>query len=245
MPRELLDRAKALASEKTGIPTERMLISATHTHSAPAAMGALGCPADPAYVALLPGRIAEAIERAAANLVPARVGWAAIDDDRHTFCRRWIRRPDRMLDDPFGNRTVRANMHPGYRQPRRHRPVRPGRPGPDRAVGPDARGPADRRPGQLLACTTSAPRPSRPTTTAGSPRRWHVGSARSRGSPPVRRHHVAGDQRRPDVDGLRPAQATTRASSATPTRSPSPPSGPTRRSPRITTGCRWPWPRPR
>ena len=61
MPRELIDRAKALAREKTGIPTERMLISATHTHSAPAAMGALGCPADAGYVAPLPGRIAEAI----------------------------------------------------------------------------------------------------------------------------------------------------------------------------------------
>src|SRR5512135_923745 len=32
MPRDLLDRAKILAKEKTGIPTERMLISATHTH---------------------------------------------------------------------------------------------------------------------------------------------------------------------------------------------------------------------
>src|SRR6476469_7975442 len=64
MPRDLLDRAKALAREKTGILTEKILISATHTHSAPAAMGALGCPADPAYVALLPGRIAEGIERA-------------------------------------------------------------------------------------------------------------------------------------------------------------------------------------
>src|SRR5438128_889766 len=31
MPRELLDRAKGLAREKTGIPTDRMLISATHT----------------------------------------------------------------------------------------------------------------------------------------------------------------------------------------------------------------------
>ena len=117
MPRELLDRAKAMASEKTGIPADRMLISATHTHSAPAAMGALGCPADPAYVALLPDRIVAAITGAAARLVPARVGWAAIDDDRHTFCRRWIRRPDKKLDDPFGNRTVRANMHPGYLNP--------------------------------------------------------------------------------------------------------------------------------
>jgi hypothetical protein len=117
MPRELLDRAKAMASEKTGIPTDKMLISATHTHSAPAVMGALGCPADPVYVILLPDRIVAGIIGAAARLVPARVGWAAIDDDRHTFCRRWIRRPDKKLDDPFGNRTVRANMHPGYLNP--------------------------------------------------------------------------------------------------------------------------------
>ena len=117
MPRELLDRAKQLASEKTGIPTDRILISATHTHSAPAVMGALGCPADVTYAALLPGRIAESIERAAKRLEPARIGWNKIDDREHTFCRRWIRRPDRMLDDPFGQRNVRANMHPGYQNP--------------------------------------------------------------------------------------------------------------------------------
>ena len=35
MPRDLLDEAKGLASRATGIPTSRMLISATHTHSAP------------------------------------------------------------------------------------------------------------------------------------------------------------------------------------------------------------------
>ena len=46
-------------------------------------------------------------------------------------------------------------------------------------------------------------RPSRPITTAGSPRLWPAGSARSRGVSPLRRHHVAGNQRRPDVDGLR------------------------------------------
>ncbi len=117
MPRELLDRAKAIAREKTGIPVERILISATHTHSAPSVMGALGTPPDEAYAATLPARIAAAIERAAANLEPARVGWSAVDDPDHTFCRRWIRRPDRMLDDPFGRRTVRANMHPGYQNP--------------------------------------------------------------------------------------------------------------------------------
>src|SRR4051794_36992554 len=33
LPRELLDRAKAMAAEATRIPTDRMLVSATHTHS--------------------------------------------------------------------------------------------------------------------------------------------------------------------------------------------------------------------
>jgi hypothetical protein len=117
MPRELIDDAKVRARDRTGIPVERMLISATHTHSAPAAMGALGCPADAGYAAYLPGRIAESIAGALRNLAPARVGWAVIDDDSHTFCRRWIRRPDRILEDPFGERTVRANMHPGYQSP--------------------------------------------------------------------------------------------------------------------------------
>ena len=117
MPRELIDRAKELARQRTGIPSDRMLVAATHTHSAPAAMGALGCPADENYVQTLPGLIAESVERAVRNLEPARIGWSSIDDHEHTFCRRFIRRPDKMLDDPFGQRTVRANMHPGYQSP--------------------------------------------------------------------------------------------------------------------------------
>ena len=117
MPRDLIDRAKRLATDRAGIPTDRMLVSATHTHSAPASMGCLGCPVDPAYAEFLPGKIAEAIVAAAGRLEPAEIGWKVVDDPEHTHCRRWIYRSDRMLTDPFGGRTVRANMHPGHQNP--------------------------------------------------------------------------------------------------------------------------------
>jgi hypothetical protein len=117
MPRDLLDHAKELARQKTGIRADRILISATHTHSAPAAMGGLGTPPDEEYVKMLPPRLAEGIARAARTLVPARAGWAVVSAPEFTHTRRWIFHPDKMLTDPFGNRSVRANMHPGYQNP--------------------------------------------------------------------------------------------------------------------------------
>jgi len=117
MPRELLDRAKQLAQQSTGIPAENMMISATHTHSAPSVMGALGSGVQEDYAAALPAKLAEAIRLAAERLVPAQVGWATIDAAEYTHCRRWIRRPDRIGTDPFGQRTIRAMMHPGYQNP--------------------------------------------------------------------------------------------------------------------------------
>jgi len=117
MPRDLIDRAKDIAARTTGIPTDKMCISATHTHSAPSAMGCLGSRVDADYAAALPAKIAEAIIGAVKNLEPARIGWAVVDDWEHTFNRRWIRRPDRMLTDPFGEQNVRAHMHPGHESP--------------------------------------------------------------------------------------------------------------------------------
>ena len=117
MPRTLIDKAKALAAAKTGIPVENMLVSATHTHTAPAVTGALGCPGDVEYIKVLPGKIAEGIRLAEKNLAPARIGHAVIDMPEYTYCRRWILRSDKIRPDPFGKRTVRAMMHPGYQNP--------------------------------------------------------------------------------------------------------------------------------
>jgi putative membrane-bound dehydrogenase-like protein len=115
--RDLIDRAKEQASRATGVPTDRMLVSATHTHSAPSAMGCLGSRMDTNYARFLEPRIAEAIVRAVKKLQPARIGWGVTEDWEHTFNRRWIRRPDRMLTDPFGDRNIRAHMHPGHNSP--------------------------------------------------------------------------------------------------------------------------------
>lgn len=114
MARDLIDTAKAEASRVTGIPVDRMMVSATHTHSAPSAMGCLGSRIDPRYAAFLPGRIAASIIEAHARLAPAQMASARRDLWEHTFNRRWIRRPDKLLTDPFGDRNVRAHMHPGH-----------------------------------------------------------------------------------------------------------------------------------
>lgn len=111
MSRPFLDEVKAHASRQTGIAAERILISATHTHSAPSSMGCLGTEIDPRYVPFLRDRIVEAIAAAQRNLEPARIGWASRNAASFTALRRWIRRPDRVAADPFGNLTVRANTH--------------------------------------------------------------------------------------------------------------------------------------
>lgn len=113
MPKILLDDAKHLAAQRTGIKPDRMLISATHTHTAPASMGCLGTDADPGYVPFLREKLAEAIQTAESRLEPAQIGWASADAADYTALRQWVIRPDRMIDDPFGNPTVRANMHAG------------------------------------------------------------------------------------------------------------------------------------
>ncbi len=117
MTRSLIDEAKALASNQTGIPTDRMLVSATHTHSAPAAMGCLGTRLDVDYAKFLVPKLAEGIVAAHKRLQPAKIGWGVVDDWEHTHTRRWIRKPDKVITDPFGDPTARANMHPGHESP--------------------------------------------------------------------------------------------------------------------------------
>lgn len=110
IPRDIFDAAKQTVSETVGIPTDRILMSATHTHTAVTATPVFQSEADTDYCAFLSAQIAKGIIQAASQLEPARIGWAVGNNPRQVFNRRWYMRPDMKLSNPFGGTdTVRMN----------------------------------------------------------------------------------------------------------------------------------------
>jgi len=129
IPRSLADEAKALAAQDTGILSERILISATHTHSAPSLCGCLGTDRDERYAKWLPGKIVEGISKARKNLQPARIGWAVGRDETNVFCRRFLMKPGTALTNPYSDkREDRAQMNPGHNNANAIRPTGPADP---------------------------------------------------------------------------------------------------------------------
>src|SRR5580765_7824001 len=59
IPRAILDAAKRIVQEKSGLPASQILISATHTHTAPTATGAFLSEPDPRFLKFLTERIAD------------------------------------------------------------------------------------------------------------------------------------------------------------------------------------------
>lgn len=115
--REVFDEAKRLVREATGLPTEHMMMSATHTHSATSARGAnplVFTKTLDDYQTFLARRIADGIRRAINNLEPARIGWASGQVPQHLFNRRWLLKDGHTAVNPFGTQD-RAVMNPGAR----------------------------------------------------------------------------------------------------------------------------------
>lgn len=119
IPRYVIDAAKQQASQHTGIPPERILVSATHTHSATSALGARWSPADydlsptlDAYQAFLATRIADGIRKAVSRLEPAQIAWGKASLPDEVFNRRWYMKPGPHLANPFGGMD-RVQMNPG------------------------------------------------------------------------------------------------------------------------------------
>lgn len=111
---EPLEEAKEIASQRTGIPKDHMLISSTHSHSA-AALSAKpdqGTPEVAAYHKVFVDGLVDAIVRAHAALRPAAVGAAADPLPEEVFNRRWFLKPGKMPLNPFG-KMDQVKMNPG------------------------------------------------------------------------------------------------------------------------------------
>ncbi len=112
VPRKIIDRAKESISEQTGIPASHVLVSATHTHSAPPADHLFQSEPDPAYQDWLSVRIADAVRLAVNRLQPARIGWGVGREDRLVFNRRFFMKPGTIPPDPLGGTTDKVRMNP-------------------------------------------------------------------------------------------------------------------------------------
>ena len=117
IPREVMDEAKRRATKASGIPANRIMISATHTHSAPAAKSstAIGYTASPDYLNQMQDGIAEAIRLSVKRLQLAEIGWGVVQAPKHVFNRRWFVAREAMTMNPFGNTNDIVKMNPGRR----------------------------------------------------------------------------------------------------------------------------------
>jgi hypothetical protein len=112
LPQKVADEAKARATERCGIPRDRMLLCATHTHSGPPIRSDPGADPAGAYREHFIAGIADAVVRARAALQPAAAGHAAHPLPEEVFNRRWYLKPGKMPLNPFGE-IDRVKMNPG------------------------------------------------------------------------------------------------------------------------------------
>lgn len=119
---EILDEVKSIASEKTGIPVDKMLISSTHTHSGPA-LNTRSESAAAYYQHFVKG-VSDSIIQAHAALKPAAFGAAAHPLQEEVFNRRWYVKDGKMPLNPFG-RLDRVKTNPGISPDVIERPAGP------------------------------------------------------------------------------------------------------------------------
>src|SRR5262245_60019779 len=122
VPGDVIQRAKQLIHQRTGIPPVNVLVSATHTHSAPPATHLFQSMPDPAYVDWLVVRIADCVRLAVYRLQPARIGWGVGREESLLFTRRYFLKPGTMPANPFDRTDDLVKMNPGIGNPNIVRP---------------------------------------------------------------------------------------------------------------------------
>jgi hypothetical protein len=125
--RVVSDEARRRIHERVGIPPERVLISATHTHSATSALGSNRLQYQQTldeYQEFVVRRIVDGVQRAVNNLQPAELGFGTVDVPEHVFNRRWFMRPGTVPPNPFGG-TDLVKMNPPAGSPNLTEPAGP------------------------------------------------------------------------------------------------------------------------
>jgi hypothetical protein len=117
LPRDLLDNAKASVKARTGLPSERILISSTHTHFAPSCVGIFQSEPDEDYCRFVESRIADSVIRAIHNLAPAQIGVGKGAVPGQLFNRRWKMKPGTVPPNPFGGTNDAVKMNPPVGSP--------------------------------------------------------------------------------------------------------------------------------
>lgn len=125
MLREVHDSARSQAERLTGIPESNILISATHTHSAPSAANVFQSDADEEYMVFLAERIAAGIAKANEQMEPAQIGWGVGENPDQVFNRRWRLKEGVRNTDPFDRKIDVVQMNPGNANPNKDIPAGP------------------------------------------------------------------------------------------------------------------------
>lgn len=109
LPRDVVLEARKLIAEKPGIPGDRVMISATHTHTGPIVLGKTG--EDPLkgdttsaivdFRKTLPEKIAKAVRKADAKLAPARASAAVGREEHVSFNRRYFMKDGKVGWNPM------------------------------------------------------------------------------------------------------------------------------------------------
>ncbi|MCP4261826.1 MAG: hypothetical protein GY774_30645 [Planctomycetes bacterium] len=125
--REVYDKAKRIINAKTSIPTENMMMCATHTHSSISARGTNRLRQDKqlnSYQQFLVSRISDGVRRAVNNLKPARIGYGYAQEPTQVFNRRNFMKPGVPVPNPFGG-ADKVVMNPGRGNPDILKPAGP------------------------------------------------------------------------------------------------------------------------
>ena len=123
--KEWLSKVKHQVNSYTGIPFSNILISCTHTHTAPTPVNVFQSNAEKKYLEWAGPRVADAVRIAVGRLQPARVGWAVGKEERVVFNRRFFMKPGTKLPSPFPGVEDKVKMNPGVENPNILKPAGP------------------------------------------------------------------------------------------------------------------------